>query len=76
MATKKTAAEECCAKCEKDIAALKKEIAALKKEFKTMSTGGKDSRVDLLVSWLKNRFDLRNFEATNKKEQEIIKKLL
>jgi hypothetical protein len=76
MATKKTAAEECCAKCEKDITALKKEIAAIKKELKTISIGGKDSRVDLLVSWLKNRFDLKNFEVSNKEEQEIIKKLL
>ena len=33
MPVKKTAAEECCAKCEKDVAALKKEVAALKKEL-------------------------------------------
>ena len=39
MPTKKSAAEECCAKCEKDIAALKKEIAALKKEFRYVYHG-------------------------------------
>ena len=33
MPAKKSAAEECCAKCEKDVAALRKEIAALKKEL-------------------------------------------
>ena len=52
MATKKTAAEECCAKCEKDIAALKKEIAALKKELKAKSSGGADPRVDVLIEAL------------------------
>ena len=49
MAIKKSAAEECCAKCEKDIAALKKEIAALKKELKAKSSGGVDPRVDKLI---------------------------
>ena len=56
MATKKSAAEECCAKCEKDIAALKKEIAALKRDVakKSSSGGGADSRVDKLLSLLKS----------------------
>lgn len=53
MATKKTAAEECCAKCESDIAALKKEIAALKKELKAKSSGGSDPRVDTLIKVVK-----------------------
>jgi len=61
MPTKKSEAEECCAKCEKDIAALKKEIAALKKELKAKSSGGADSRVDKILeiigqhkpNWLK-----------------------
>lgn len=53
MATKKSAAEECCAKCEKDIAALKKEIAALKKELKAKSSGGADPRVDAIIEILK-----------------------
>jgi hypothetical protein len=52
MAIKKSAAEECCAKCEKDIAALKKEIAVLKKELKAKSSGGADSRVDVLIEAL------------------------
>ena len=52
MAIKKSAAEECCAKCEKDIAALKKEIAALKKELKAKSSGGADPRVDVLIEAL------------------------
>jgi len=46
MRAKKSAAEECCAKCEKDIAALRKEIAALKKELAKKSVGGADPRVD------------------------------
>ena len=56
MATKKSAAEECCAKCEKDIAALKKEIAALKRELKAKSSGGADPRVDKLIESLKKFF--------------------
>ena len=54
MAIKKSAAEECCAKCEKDIAALKKEIAALKKELKAKSSGGSDPRVDELWKIIKD----------------------
>jgi hypothetical protein len=54
MPTKKSAAEECCAKCESDIAALKKEIAALKKELKAKSSGGVDPRVDKILDALKN----------------------
>ena len=53
MATKKSAAEECCAKCESDIVGLKKEIAALKKELKAKSSGGADPRVDKIVEALK-----------------------
>ena len=53
MATKKTAAEECCAKCEKDITALKKEIATLKKELKAKSNGGADPRIDLIIEVIK-----------------------
>ena len=60
MATKKTAAEECCAKCEKDIAALKKEIAALKKELKAKSSGGADPRVDKILEILKNERSFAN----------------
>lgn len=60
MATKKSAAEECCAKCESDIAALKKEIAALKKELKAKSSGGVDPRVDKILSALK---DLPSFRT-------------
>tara|TARA_A100001515_G_scaffold103175_1_gene83786 strand:- start:16 stop:213 length:198 start_codon:yes stop_codon:yes gene_type:complete len=44
----KSAAEECCAKCESDIAALRKEIAALKRELGKKSAGGADPRVDKL----------------------------
>jgi len=46
MAVKKSAAEECCAKCTSDIAALRKEVAALKKELAKKSAGGADPRVD------------------------------
>ena len=50
MATKKSAAEECCAKCEKDIAVLRKEIAALKKELQSAtSTKNSDPRVEKLI---------------------------
>ena len=52
MPTKKTAAEECCAKCEKDVAALKKELAALKKELAKKSAGGADPRVDVIIQAL------------------------
>ena len=56
MPVKKTAAEECCAKCEKDVAALKKEVAALKKELAKKSTGGVDPRVDKLSQLLQDFF--------------------
>ncbi len=54
MPIKKSAAEECCAKCEKDVAALRKEIAALKKELAKKSAGGEDSRVDALIQVMKD----------------------
>ena len=53
MPIKKTAAEECCAKCEKDVAALKKEVAALKKELAKKLAAGADPRVDQLFEALK-----------------------
>ena len=56
MATRKTAkssAEECCAKCESDIAVLRKEIAALKRELAKKSSGGADPRLDKLISYFK-----------------------
>ena len=52
MPVKKTAAEECCAKCEKDIAALRKEVAALKKEL-AKAKGGADPRLELLIEYFK-----------------------
>ena len=52
MPAKKTAAEECCAKCEKDVAALRKEIAALKKELAKKPAGGLDPRVDQILKAL------------------------
>ena len=54
MPAKKSAAEECCAKCEKDVAALRKEIATLKREITKKSAGGSDSKVDVLISAIKN----------------------
>tara|TARA_B100000424_G_C22598384_1_gene334588 strand:+ start:322 stop:531 length:210 start_codon:yes stop_codon:yes gene_type:complete len=52
--SKATAAEECCAKCESDIAALKREITALKKELaKKSAGGGVDPRLDKLISYFK-----------------------
>ena len=47
------AAEECCAKCEKDIAALRKEIAALKAALAKKPAGGADPRVDAVIELLK-----------------------
>ncbi len=74
MATKKSAAEECCAKCESDIAALKKEIAALKKELKSKSSGGADSRVDLLVEWIQVA-QLPSKQGGPEKRAKILKSL-
>ena len=55
MPIKKTAAaaEECCAKCEKDIAALRKEIAALKAALAKKPAGGADPRVDKIIEVIK-----------------------
>ena len=54
MPVKKTAAEECCAKCEKDVAALRKEVAALKKELAKKSASGADPRVEKIIKGLIN----------------------
>ena len=54
MPIKKSAAEECCAKCEKDVAALRKEVAALKKALAKKSAGGSDPRVSILIEALKS----------------------
>ena len=62
---KASAAEECCAKCEKDIAALKKEIAALKKALSSKSAGGADARVEKLIEYLK----LRSSKERNKADK-------
>ena len=56
MPAKKSAAEECCAKCEKDIAALRKEVAALKKELAKKTAGGADPRLDKLIDALSEIF--------------------
>ncbi len=44
-------AEECCAKCESDVAELRKEVAALKAALAKRPTGrsGADPRVDKIV---------------------------
>ena len=69
MAGKKTAAEECCAKCESDVAALRKEIAQLKAELKKVaSSGGKagnDPRVDNVISALKTIYGDYYLEKKN-----------
>ena len=53
MAKAKSAAEECCAKCEKDVAELRKEVAALKKALaKKPAGGGADPRVDKILAAL------------------------
>ena len=52
MARSKSAAEECCAKCESDIAALRKEIAALKAALAKKPAGGADPRVDAILKAL------------------------
>jgi len=52
-------AEECCAKCESDIAELRKEVAALKVALSKKSTGGADPRVDAIVEVIKGQ---RNFK--------------
>ena len=60
MPLKKSAAEECCAKCEKDVAALRKEVAALKKELAKKSAGGADPRVNKLIEALKGSVRIKN----------------
>ena len=50
MPIKKSAADECCAKCTSDITALKKEVAALKKALASVNkSGAADPRVDKLL---------------------------
>ena len=50
----KSASDECCAKCEKDIAALRKEVAALKRELAKKPAGGSDPRVDAIINIIGN----------------------
>ena len=47
-------AEECCAKCESDVAELRKEVAALKSALakRPAGKGGADPRVDKLIAAL------------------------
>ena len=74
-----TSSEPSVAELAKQVAALKKEVASLKAQLAkrpARGSDGADSRVDLLVSWLKCRYDSRTFEANTKDESEIIKKLL
>ena len=55
-ASESASAEECCAKCESDVAELRKEVAALKKALaavKKSGGGGADPRVDKLIEALK-----------------------
>ena len=55
MALKKKAEVDCtveCAALKKELAALKKELAALKKELKAKSSGGADSRIDIIIDIL------------------------
>ena len=55
-------AEECCAKCERDVAALRKEVAALKKELAKRPAGeGGDPRVDTILELLKQSNSQRKF---------------
>ena len=74
MPVKKTAAEECCAKCEKDIAALRKEVAALKKEL-AKAKGGADPRVDLVLEFLRLNHLSPSSEENKKKLREVREKL-
>ena len=53
-------AEECCAKCERDVAELRKEVAALKAALSKRSAGGADPRVDALVEALRGSPPLAN----------------
>jgi len=53
MPIKKSAAEECCAKCESDVAELRKEVAALKREL-AKSPAGADPRVNKIIEALKS----------------------
>ena len=47
--SQEASAEECCAKCERDIAALRKEVAALRAALAKRPSGGLDPRVDKLI---------------------------
>ena len=50
--SQEVSAEECCAKCESDIAALRKEVAALKAALAKKPAGGADPRVDKILEAL------------------------
>ena len=67
MPLKKSAAEECCAKCEKDIAALRKEIAVLKRELAKKPASGADPRVDKLLE-LFDKSNMLRFIANQMKD--------
>ena len=61
MPIKKSAAEECCAKCESDVAALRKEVAALKAALAKKPAGGSDPRVDAILELLRQSNAQRKF---------------
>ena len=71
-----SSAEECCAKCESDVAELRKEVAALKKALATVKkSGGSDARVDQLVKYVINEHTDNGSAEDEKIVQDILAKL-
>ena len=59
MPTKKSEESHSHAALESEVAALRKEVAALKRELAKKSSGGADSRVDLLLKTILEFGDLK-----------------
>ena len=74
--TAEASTEECCAKCESDIAALRKEIAGLKRELAKKPAGGADPRVDKIVEYLQKRLQDRPADMTRKEYSQSLAKLI
>ena len=75
MPIKKSAAEECCAKCESDVAALRKEVAALKRALSKASASGADPRVDLVLEFIRLNHLAPSSVENKAKLSELRKKL-
>ena len=75
---KKSAAEECCAKCEKDVALLKKEVASLKSSLDASVKSHNELNAQLAATLeaLRSKVDKNNSELKDSRYDDLIKDII